>query len=108
MFAMPAEPESPEVRETAVAERLPRVRHAKLPTKREQPAAETVFTRLAPAELEVQLKVTPAIAASPPAAASAVSTQPASPQLRTSWRTQQALTLRPGERWKRRLPRMLW
>ena len=108
MFAMPVEPETLEVRAASVAERLPRVRRVKPPTKREQPAAEAVTTRLASAEPKVQLQVTPAIAAFPLAAASTVIGQLASPQPRTARLTQQAVTLRPGERWKRRLPRVLW
>lgn len=109
MFAMPVEAETPEVREAAVAERLPRVRRVKLLVQREQqPATEVVAARPAPAEPMVHAQVTSAIATSLPAAASAVSTQPASPQPRSARRTQQAVTLRPGERWKRRLPRVLW
>ena len=108
-FAMPVKPESPKVRETAVAERLPRVRRVKLAVQREQqPVTGVVAARPASAEPMVHPQVTSAIATSRPASASAVSTQPASPQPRTARRIQQAVTLRPGERWKRRLPRMLW
>ena len=107
-FAMPVEPETLGVREAAVAERLPRVRRVKPQTKREQPAAEAVTTRLAPAEPKVQLQVTPALASPASAQASTLSAQPASPQPRTARRTQQAVTLGRGERWKRRLPRVLW
>ena len=105
MCAMPVEPETPEVREAPVTERLPRVRRVKPPTKREQqPAAVAANALPAPAKPQV----TPAIAALAPAQATTVVRQPASPQPRTARRTQQAVTLRAGERWKRRLPRVLW
>lgn len=109
MFAMPVEPETLEVRVAPPVERVSRVRRVKLPVQREQqPATEVVAARPALTEQIVRMQVTPVITASPQATASTVVGQPASPQPRTARRTQQALTLRPGERWKRRLPRVLW
>ena len=104
MFAMPVEPEMPAMREVPAKERLPRVPRSKQPIKREQQPA----TNEAATEQTARRQVSPAIAAFPPAAASIMSSQPALPQPRTARRTQQAAALRPGERWKRRLPRLLW
>ena len=109
MFSMPVEPETPEVREAPPIERVSRVRRVKPPVQREQrPRAVAVNMRSTPAEPMVYPQVTPAVAAALPATAPTVSIQPASAHPRTAQRTQQAVTLRPGERWKRRLPRVLW
>jgi hypothetical protein len=107
-FSMPVEPEVPEVREVPAAERLPRVRRAKPPAEPVQkPAARTGAGRGPRAGSEIQPQVTPA-AAPAPIAKPAVVTQLALAQLRTPRRSKPTETLRAGERWKRRLPRVLW
>lgn len=109
MFAMPVELESPDVLEASVAERLQRIRRVKLPVQREQQSAtEVVAVPPTPTGPKVRRQVSPVIAASTAATASTVSRPPASLQPRAARRTQRAVTLRPGERWKRRLPRVLW
>jgi hypothetical protein len=107
-FAMPIEAEAQEVREAPAAERLPRVRRPKQLTKREQkPTTKVVAAQLPRAESATQPGVTPAVA-STSAETPAVVARPAAILARSGRRTQQAVTLRPGERWKRRLPRALW
>jgi hypothetical protein len=107
-FAMPVEPEVPTVREGPGPKRLPRVRRVKLPAEHGQkPAAGTTARRGPRAESAVQTQVTPA-AAPASIAKPVVATQPAAAQARTARRSQPAVTLRAGERWKRRLPRVLW
>ena len=108
MFSMPVELETPEVREAPAPERLPRVRRVKPPAKREQPAAGAIAAKPVPDELKVQRQAAPPIAAPALTQGSTIIRQPASVQARTARRTQQATALRPGERWKRRLPRVLW
>ncbi|MGH1571808.1 hypothetical protein ACRAWG_15405 [Methylobacterium sp. P31] len=107
-FSMPVEPDVPEVREVSAVERLPRVRRVKPPAEPAQkPPTRTSAKRGQSAEPTVQPQLTPA-AVAVPVATSIVTAQPAVPQARATRRGQQAETLRPGERWKRRLPRVLW
>jgi hypothetical protein len=102
MFAMPVEPEAAEVPPAPVVERLSRVRCMKPPAQRKR-AAESIDVPSAPTDAMAQRKAAPA-----PPNASTVVAQPAAAHARTSRRSQQAPTLRAGERWKRRLPRVLW
>ncbi|WP_458439213.1 hypothetical protein [Methylorubrum extorquens] len=108
MFAMPVEPETPEVREAHADERLPRVRRVKPPAKRTKILANADVATPVFDEAQAQQQATPAAVAPALVAAFTVFAQPAVAQARTARRTQQAATLRPGERWKRRLPRVLW
>lgn len=97
-FSMPVEPE---VLEVPAAERLPRVRRVKpSPEPVQKPASRTG------AGSATQPQVTP-VAAPVPIAKPAVATQPAVAQAPTARRSQPTEILRPGERWKRRLPRVL-
>jgi hypothetical protein len=102
MFAMPVEPEAAEVPPSPVAERLPRVRRVKPQAQRKQDAESNSAP---PAFADAMAKHQ---AAPSPPCASAEMPQPVVAQARTSRRAQQTATLRPGERWKRRLPRALW
>jgi hypothetical protein len=107
-FSMPVEPEVPEVRAVPDAERLPRVRRVKPPAEPVQTSAARIGAGRKPrAGSTAQPQVTPA-AVPAPIATSGVEAQPAAAQARTARRTQPAATLRAGERWKRRLPRVLW
>lgn len=107
-FSMPIEPEMPEVLEVPAAERLPRVRRAKPSAEPVQkPAARIGAGRAPRARSVIQPQLTPA--ATPASVAKpVVAAQPAVAQARTARRSQSAETLRAGERWKRRLPRVLW
>jgi hypothetical protein len=107
MFAMPVEPEAAEVPPAPVVERLPRVRRVKPQAQRKQ-ASVSNSAPPAPANATAQRQTAPAIAAPAPLNASALVAQPVVAPARTSRLTQQAAALRPGERWKRRLPRALW
>ena len=108
MFAMPVEPADSEVREAPAEERLPRVRRVKVPAKRMKTSAPDDVARLAAGEAQAQRQVAPsAVGAIGEADATAVAL-PVVAQVRSTRRTQQAATLKPGERWKRRLPRALW
>lgn len=108
-FAMPVEPEATEERAAPADERLPRVRRSKQPMKRgPAPAAQvssmhTAAARPAPQPRMVPVEATPASPAVP-----TVITLPAPAKGRTARRNQQLATLRLGERWKQRLPRILW
>lgn len=108
IFSLSDEPEASEVREVPSVEPLPQVRRPKEVVKRKlRPAAKAAAARPA-AEPTLQPQATPAIPASSMATAPAVVSQAALLQPRPVRRAPQALTLRPGERWKRRLPRVLW
>jgi hypothetical protein len=107
-FAMPVEPEVQAVHEAPAPERLPRVRRGKSPAEPVQKSAARVSARRGPpAGPAVQPRVKPAAV---PAAITApvMVSQPTVAQARTVRRSQPAETLRAGERWKRRLPRVLW
>ncbi|KAB1080891.1 hypothetical protein [Methylobacterium soli] len=107
-FSMPIEPEAPEVPEVPAEERLPRVRRLKQLTKREQkPKTKVIAAQPSRAASATQPRVKPASVFTP-AETSAVVARPASVLAGTGRRAEQALTLRRGERWKRRLPRALW
>ena len=108
MFAMPIEPEASDVRHAPEVERLPRARRPKPTAQRKQLAAVPVTARQPAAEPMLPSHGTPVTAAPASAKASSFGNQSASPQRRIARRTQRTVTLRPGERWKRRLPRMLW
>ena len=108
-FAMPVVPEGTEERAALVDERLPRVRRPKQPMKRgPTPAAQVSLMNKAAAKPAPQPRIvpvvtTPALPEVPP-----VTAQPAPAKGRAGRRNQQPKTLRLGERWKRRLPRILW
>ncbi|MGH1591346.1 hypothetical protein ACRBEV_27015 [Methylobacterium phyllosphaerae] len=105
-FAMPIEPEVQAVHEAPAPERLPRVPRAKPPAELVQkPALRTVAGRGPRAVSAFPPQVTPA-AAPASIAKPAVDIQPAVAQARTARRSEPAETLRLGERWKRRLPRV--
>ena len=104
MFAMPVEPEAAELSPGPAVERLPRVRRVNPPAQRER-AAES---KSAPPAATAQRQAAPAIAVPTTPNASTLVAQPAVAHVRTARRAEQAATLRPGERWKRRLPRALW
>jgi hypothetical protein len=108
MFAMPVEPEASEVRETPAEERVPRVRRVKPPAKRTRTSAVADVATPVSDEAQIQQQVTPSVMVATIAADAAAIAQPALAQVRSARRTQQAATLKPGERWKRRLPRALW
>lgn len=108
MFAIPVEPADSEVRKAPSEERLPRVRRVKVPAKRTKISAMADEAMLVADEAQAQRQVAPsAIDAIVEADATAVAL-PFAPQVRSARRTQQIATLKPGERWKRRLPRALW
>jgi hypothetical protein len=107
-FAMPVEPEGPKAPEVPAVDRLPRVRRVKPPAEPVQTSAARIGAGRKPrAGSTAQPQVTPA-AVPAPIATSGVEAQPAAAQARAARRTQPAATLRAGERWKRRLPRVLW
>lgn len=109
MFPMPVEPETPDVCEAAGVERLPQVRRAKEMNERKQkPAIKVTASASIVVKSTVQAPVTPAIAAPALGMAPPQTAQPMTTQVSAGRRTQQLPTLRPGERWKRRLPRVLW
>lgn len=109
MFSMPVEPEIPDVRHAPGVERLPRVRRAKEMNKREQKSAIKMTASASPVvKPTVQAPVTPVISTPALAKTLTATAQPTGAQASTGRRTQQSPTLRPGERWKRRLPRLLW
>ena len=109
MFAMPIEPETPKLPEALEAERIPRVRRSKQTAQRQQqPSAQRVPAPSVAAKPMVQPQFTPAIAALASAQAPTASREPGEVQPRPARRKQQVAALRPGERWKRRLPRVLW
>jgi hypothetical protein len=108
MFAMPIELADSEVRKAPAEERLPRVRRVKVPAKRTKISAMADEAMLVADKAQAQQQVAPsAIDAIVEADATAVALSFA-PQVRSARRTQQVTTLKPGERWKRRLPRALW
>ena len=110
MFSLSVEPEASEVREVPAVERLPRVRRPKEVVKREQqPAAKAVAARPAP----LSRRFSPQVNACDPRFFHGDGTRRRSASLlrfslAQHGALQQAVTLRPGERWKRRLPRVLW
>ena len=108
MFAMPVESEASEVREAHAEERLPRVRRVKPPAKRTKSSAiadvATPVSDEAQAQRQVPMSAVDALAE----ADAAMTALPVAMQVRSARRTQQVATLKPGERWKRRLPRALW
>ena len=107
-FSMPIGPEATEVREAPAEERLPRVRRPRQLTKREQMSATMEVTaQLSRPASATQPRGTPAVV-SISAETLAVIARATSVLAGTKRRAEQAVTLRPGERWKRRLPRALW
>jgi hypothetical protein len=108
MFAMPVESEASEVREASVKERLPRVRRVKQAAKRTKSSAPVDAAKPAAGEAQVQRQVAPSAVDAIAEADATVIALPVVSQVRSTRRTQQAATLKPGERWKRRLPRALW
>jgi hypothetical protein len=108
-FSMPSEPEAQEGHTVPAVQPLPRVRRPKQLLKRDQsPAPRVSRTPVAAMEPTLPARIAPVAAASASAAVPAVVARPASIQLRAAQRNQQEATLRPGQRWKRRLPRILW
>lgn len=109
IFAMPVEPEGSEARSAPAVERLPRVRRPKQPTKRAQKPEAHVSSKPSAAATPVpQPPIVPLVIAPTVADVSAELAQPAPAQGRGARRPQQTPALRPGERWKRRLPRVIW
>jgi hypothetical protein len=109
MFSMPVEPETPDVRHAPGVERLPRVRRVKEMNKHEQKSAIKMTASASPVmKPTVQAPVTPAIATPALAETLTETAQPTGAEASTGRRTRQSPILRPGERWKRRLPRVLW
>ncbi|TXM69731.1 hypothetical protein FV226_18240 [Methylobacterium sp. WL12] len=108
IFDMPVEPEILEVRKAPVEERLARVRRVKPPANRTK--ASSVATAAKPGADEVHTQ-RPATASAVVAIAevdASANPQSAVARVRSATRTKEVTTLRPGERWKRRLPRALW
>jgi hypothetical protein len=108
MFAMPVEPEASEVPEASAEKRLPRVRRVKPLTKRTKTSALVDEAMLVADEAQAQRQVAPSVVDAIAEADAVLAAQPALAQVRAARRTQQVATLKPGERWKRRLPRALW
>jgi hypothetical protein len=108
MFAMPVEPETSVLPEAPAEERLPRVRRVKPGAKRTKTSAPDDVARPAVGEAQAQQQVAPSTAEVIAEADAAVIALPIVAQVRSARRTQQVATLKPGERWKRRLPRALW
>lgn len=108
MFAMPVEPEVSEVPDAPAEEQLPRVRRVKPPAKRTKTSPVADALKIAANEAQAQQLAAPPNAIATAEVDAAVTARPAVAQVRSARRTQQAATLRPGERWKRRLPRALW
>ena len=110
MFSMPVEPGTSGPREAPTEERLPRVRSVKPTSQRGQKRVVKVAPApLVAAKPRVQLQVKPVLAAPAVAQTSTLADQSASVQAHAARRArQQRIVLRPGERWKRRLPRVLW
>ncbi|KQP91260.1 hypothetical protein ASF60_18625 [Methylobacterium sp. Leaf113] len=107
----------PEVQAAPVVERLPRVRRVKPPAPRQAKPKSGLkdtsdFDASPRAALQVQQEATvPPAAAAPPVARPASMASPTdapAASLRATRRVQKDVALRPGERWKRRLPRALW
>lgn len=108
-FAMPVEPEATEERAAVIDERLPRVRRPKQLTKRRlAPAAQVSLMHTAAAKPAPQPRIVPVVPTPAPPEMPTVITQPAPDKGRAARRSKQPATLRLGERWKRRLPRILW
>ena len=109
MFSMPVEPETPDVRDALGVERRPRLRRAKEMNKREQkPTIKATALASTAVKSTVQAPITSVIAAPAFEMVPTQTAQPMTTQVSAGRRTQQLPTLRPGERWKRRLPRVLW
>ena len=109
MFTMLIEPETPKLSEALVAERLPRVRRPKQTAQRQpQPSAQGVPAPSGAAKPTVLPQVTPAIADLASAQAPIASREPGEVQPRPARCKKLTTPFRPGERWKRRLPRVLW
>ena len=108
MFAMPVESEASEVREAPAEERLPWVRRVKPAAKHTKSSALVDLAEPAADEAEAQRQVAPSAVEAIGEADAAVIALPVAPQVRSARRTQQVAILKPGERWKRRLPRALW
>jgi hypothetical protein len=108
MFAMPVEAQASELREAPAKERLPRVRRVKVPAKRTKISAMAEEAMLVADKAQAQQQVAPAAIDAIVEADAAEVALPFVPQVRSARRTQQVATLKPGERWKRRLPRALW
>ncbi|TXN08258.1 hypothetical protein FV222_01085 [Methylobacterium sp. WL103] len=108
MFDMPVVPEDPDVREEPSEERLPRVRRVKPLAKRTKALAVATEAKPAANEVEPQRPATPSAAVAIGEIDATANSQSAIARLRSATRKQEVATLRPGERWKRRLPRALW
>jgi hypothetical protein len=108
MFAMPVGPEASELPEAPADERLPRVRRVKPAAKRTKTSALVDAAKPAACEAQAQRQVAPSAVDAIAEAEATVIALPVVPQVRSERRTQQFATLKPGERWKRRLPRALW
>jgi hypothetical protein len=106
---MPVEPEATEERAAVVDERLPRVRRPKQLTKRRlAPAPQLSLMHKAAAKAAPQPQIVPVVTSPALADVPPVTAQAAPAKGQAGRRNQQPKTLRLGERWKRRLPRILW
>ena len=109
MFSMPVEPEAADAREAPAVGRLPRVcRITEMNKRKQKPVLTATAAASAVVKPTVQAPLTPAIAAPALAKAPTEAAHPTAAQALPGRRVQQSPTLRPGERWKRRLPRVLW
>ena len=108
-FSMPIEPETSDVPEAPISGTLLRVRRSKHQAGRESNRAVWVTpASLAGGKPVVEPEVTPAVGATARVKPATVDGQLTSSRPRAARRTEQTAALRPGERWKRRLPRVLW
>ena len=108
IFAMPVEAEVSEEGKAPAQERLPRVRRLKPAAKSTEALALADVAEPVSDQAQTQQQATHSNAVTSAERDTIVVAQPAVLQARSARRRQQAPALRPGERWKRRLPRALW
>lgn len=108
IFAMPVEAEAFVVIKAPAEERLPRVRRVKRTANLTKALAMADAAKPVSDRAPAQQQAAHSNAVAIPEADATVVAQPAVARARSARRTQQAPTLRLGERWKRRLPRALW
>lgn len=103
IFAMPVEAEALEVSKAPAQERLPRVRQVKPAAKRTKALVMAGAAKPVPDQAQTQQQTTHSSVVTVAEADTTVVAHPTVARVRSARRTQQAPTLRPGERWKRRL-----
>jgi hypothetical protein len=108
MFAMPVGPETAELPVALAEEPLPRVRRVKPSAKHTKSCALVDVAEPAADEAQARRQVAPSAVEAIAKADAAMTALPVARQVRSARRTQEIATLKPGERWKRRLPRALW